>query len=348
MSDFNNIESTPLIETYDNDTGVSNVPGITSPSIDAETSVINIPEQDIPTPTPDLVWWTTDVVFSATDSDTVERTSGDIKLADWTSYAVDSGNTGNITAINYIYYDWTSTLAKTITPQTAVWTGKIMICVAKNSTSPADAQFQAFWTLWQSVFITADNIAANTITANEIAANTITATQMKSDYIYSWTIDADNITSGTITGRTLQTASSWQRVIINWTNNRIDFYNTDWTASWQIVWGKVGSTQVLALSSTWWIYSGWTHITQHIRPLTTWTYDLWWSTSLNYRNIYASSKIYIGNNYFDKSGSVPRRYNWTSAYYIPFITWASTNKTTNASIKVNLWWTEYYINVLAA
>jgi len=54
-----------------------------------------------------------------------------------------------------------------------------LLCVAQNNAdTSALAKFQAFGTLGLGVFITADNIAANTITANEIASNTITATQM--------------------------------------------------------------------------------------------------------------------------------------------------------------------------
>lgn len=153
----------------------------------------------------DIVWWSTDLVFSASDSDTVARTSWSIKLWDWTSYSIDAWNTGNMSAITYIYHDGTTTLKKTTVPQDAVGTGKIMVCVAKNSTSPTDAQFQAFWTLWQSVFITADNIAANTITANELAANAIDAM--------------------VITGATIRTASSGQRIQFD-DDNTIKIYDS--------------------------------------------------------------------------------------------------------------------------
>lgn len=254
-----------------------------------------------------------------------------------------------MTAVTYIYYDWTTTLKTTTTPQTAVWTNKIMVCVAKNSTSPAKAQFQAFWTLWNGVFITADNIAANTITANQIASNTITATQISSSYVYAWTINADNITSWTITGRTLQTGTTWQRVVISSSNNRMDFYNSDDVLSWQIVWSKIGSTQVLALSSSWYIYSGATHITQNLYPLSDWSYNLW-ESSLAYNNLYLNWNISFDSWDWVMSeiGWYPKRSaNGSSTYYIPLLTGASTNKTTNASIKMNFGWTEYYINVLA-
>jgi hypothetical protein len=325
----------------------SNIPWVNSPMIDANVSVNNLPEwEDI---TPDLVWRSTDIVWSASDSDTVARTEWTIKLADWTSYSVDAGNTGNISAINYIYYDWTSTLKKTTTPQDAVWLNKLLVCVAKNETSPKKATFQPFWTTVQNTFITADNIAANTITANEIASNTITATQISSSYVYAWTIDADNITSWTITGRTLQTWTSWQRVIISSSNNRIDFYNSDWVSSGQIAWWKVWSTQVLALSSSWYIYSWATHLTQHLYPLSDASYNLWAST-LWYKNIYITWVLDFDDwdwQLSEVSWYPKRSANWWSTYFIPLLTWASTNKTTNASIIMDFGWTKYYVNVLA-
>jgi hypothetical protein len=48
-----------------------------------------------------------------------------------------------------------------------------LLCVASPTSSGKDAEFQAFGTNKQSTFITADNIAANTITGNEIQANSI-------------------------------------------------------------------------------------------------------------------------------------------------------------------------------
>lgn len=323
-----------------------NTPWVSAPQIDANISVTNIPK---PTTSPDLVWRSTDIVWSASDSDTVARTAWTIKLSDWTSYSVDAGNTGNISAINYIYYDWTSTLKKTTTPQDAVWTDKIMVCVVKNETSPKKATFQAFWTLWLWVLITADNIAANTITANEIASNTITATQISSSYVYAWTINADNITSWTITGRTLQTWTTWKRVVISSTNNRLDFYNSDDVLSWEIAWAKVWSTQVLALWSSWYIYSATTHLTQHLYPISDANYDLW-ASSLWYRHIYITWVLDFDS--WDWQLSEVSWYpkwsaNWWSTYFIPYLTGSSTNKTTNASVKMNFWWTEYYVNVLA-
>jgi hypothetical protein len=318
-----------------------NTPWISAPQIDANISINNIPKWE--DTTPDLVWWSTDIVRSSTDYNTVAWTAGSIKLADWTSFSVDAGNTGNISAVNYIYYDWTSTLKKTTTPQDAVWANKIMVCVAKNSTSPSLAQFQAFWTLWNWVFITADNIAANTITSNELASNSI-----------------DGMT---ITGATIRTSSSWKRVQLDTSYLRLYDWsdNLCWTISWDTVdfvslWSRqtmiLWWEDVMYLKADAWIIANSPYLYTGSIQVCPWysNVDIW-DTSTAFNNLYLQWKIDFDNWdwILTEVGWRPKwRANWWTAYYIPTVTWASTNKTTNASIKVSIWWTEYYINVLAA
>jgi len=290
-------------------------------------------------PTADIVWWTTDLVFTASDSDTVARTAWNIKLADWTSYAVDAWNTWNISAVNYIYYDWTTTLKKTTTPQTAVWASKIMVCVAKNSTSPTLAQFQAFWTLWNWVFITADNIAANTITTNQLAANSI-----------------DGMT---ITWALIRTAASWirsqltssyfqsfdanyERIRIWDSWYKIQFRDDAWTDAGYITWAVVWWLWTLlffsqSIAVNWWWIFDWA-----ILPSSDADIDLWIS-SLQRNNIYIKENVTIDSYVLDES-SWYLRWRWN---YVPYITWSSSNKTTNASIKIMINGSEYYVNVLA-
>ena len=144
------------------------VPWISTTKIDGATSVYNVSWSD------SIAWWSTDIGWSSTDYNTVAWTSGWIYLPDWDAISVSSGNTGNMTALTYIYYDLsTASVQTTTTPQDSVWEWKILLCVASPTESGKDAQFQAFWTNAQSTFITADNIAANTIAANELVWNTI-------------------------------------------------------------------------------------------------------------------------------------------------------------------------------
>lgn len=62
--------------------------------------------------------------------------------------------------------------------------------------------------------------------ANAIAANQIGAGTLAAGVIYAGSINADNITSGTITGRTLRTAASGDRVVINGTDNTLTVYKS--------------------------------------------------------------------------------------------------------------------------
>lgn len=158
--------------------------------------------------------WAFSGTFSATDADTVAWSAGTITLADGTTFSIDAGNTGNISAITYVYFDKAvslTVLQTTTTAGTAVGANKILVAVAKNETGK-NATFQAFGGKGLGVLITADNIAANTITANEIAANTITANQISTAIISAGKITtdyltADNIQAGTLTGRTIRTSA---------------------------------------------------------------------------------------------------------------------------------------------
>jgi len=57
--------------------------------------------------------WVHDIVFSATDQDTADWASGAIYFGDGSTQAIDAGDTGDIGAKTYIYYDGTATLKKT-------------------------------------------------------------------------------------------------------------------------------------------------------------------------------------------------------------------------------------------
>lgn len=121
-----------------------------------------------------LLGWSQDMTFSATDTDTVAWTSGTITLADGRSFSISAGNTGNMSALTYIFLDISvseTVLQTTTTASLAVGGNRLLIAVAENKTT--EAVFQVFGGKG-GILITADNIAANSITANEISANGIT------------------------------------------------------------------------------------------------------------------------------------------------------------------------------
>jgi hypothetical protein len=140
---------------------------------------------------PSLMSWTFSGSFSATNYRDVSWTSGTLKFADGTTYAITSGSTGNMSSRTYIYFAKTiSTTAFQITTTgtDAIGSGRIQIAIAKNSAiTTSDAFFQVFGG-YGGIMIGADEIAANSITANEIS----------STYVYAGTIAAGNITTGTL------------------------------------------------------------------------------------------------------------------------------------------------------
>lgn len=192
--DYENIEDVALSVSEGWYSGDSTVPWVNSPSIDASTSVVNIPTSDA------ILEWTLNVVrwrvntvnFSAVNENTVDWSSGALTMPDGTIYNIAAGSTWIMTAITYIYLDVKvseTTLQLTTNSWTCVWEDKLLVCVAKNQTAPKFAVFQNFGTNTQDVFITADNIAANSITANEMQVNSLSA--LSADM---WHITAGNIT----------------------------------------------------------------------------------------------------------------------------------------------------------
>lgn len=144
--------------------------------------------------------WTQTSVFSVTDADTVAWGAGTFTSADGTSYAIDAGNTGNMTVATYIYFDIavsTTAYQTTTTAATAVGAGKVLITKAQNGTG--EATFQVFGGIGGQN-IDAANIVTGSITTNEIAASTIVGGNISSLSISGKTALFD---TGTIGGFTM-------------------------------------------------------------------------------------------------------------------------------------------------
>ena len=228
------------------------VPGVSSPKINAGVSVYNV-EADWW-----IAWWSTNVSWSANDYDTVAWWSWNIYLPDWTSLSVSSWNTGNMSGMTYIYYDKDLWSVQTTTSASAsVWENKILLCVAKPTSSWKDAEFQAFWTNAQSTFITADNIAANTITGNEIYANSITSSE-----IATWAVTASKIDVSELSAIVAKLGDVYVWDKDNWSAiriypysssvGRIDFYYNG---------SVIGYIRWQSASWLWWVlYINWNYI----------------------------------------------------------------------------------------
>jgi hypothetical protein len=179
--------------------------------------------------------WTTNIVFSITDLNTVSWTAGTIKTQDGTTYSVTPGSntdaaltaaslTSPMNALTYIYLDISapSSLKATYTYSTAVGDGKILVASAQNGANKASVIPYG----GQEPIVSGENIAAGSIIANNIAANTITANEINTGYIYAGSIAANQITAGTLTGFTIQTAvSPNKRVVMS--GDKIEIFNSD-------------------------------------------------------------------------------------------------------------------------
>ena len=88
---------------------------------------------------PTLLGWTHDLLFSASDNNTVAWGSGTITLGNGVSFSIDAGNTGNISAPTYVFLDTavsTTVLQITTSASAAVGLDRILIAVAEDVALP--------------------------------------------------------------------------------------------------------------------------------------------------------------------------------------------------------------------
>ena len=246
---------------------ISSVPWVSSPKINWATSIYNVEAEWWS----GIAWWSTNVNWYASDYNTVARWSGDVYLPDWTSLTISSGNTGNMSAVTYIYYDrdlWS--VQTTTSASSSVWENKILLCVASPTTSGKDAEFQAFGTNKQSTFITADNIAANTITGNEIQANSIDTGELAAWAVTAGKIDVSqlsaisanlgSITAWDITGTTITAGStSWAAIKLypySSSTGRLEYYYGGSSVGYIAWWSVNGGWAIAVNASIFWMASG--------------------------------------------------------------------------------------------
>lgn len=142
--------------------------------------------------------WKFDGAFSVTDADTVAWGTGTLSFADGQSFSISSGNTGNMTAKTYIYFDKDASqtvLQTTTTASNTVGANKVLIATAEDGTGEA------------TFFVMNDD--QKNIDAASIVANSITANELSTSITYAGTIVVD--TSGNIrSGQTAyDTGTGW-------------------------------------------------------------------------------------------------------------------------------------------
>jgi len=125
--------------------------------------------------------YSTDITWTATDFDTATWSSGTITLADGTTKAIDAGNTGNMAATTYIYFDndtSVTVLQTSTTYSDAAGANKILIAIAELGAASAKC---IITTTWQGTTISGANITTGTIDADRIAAGSIVASKIAVD-----------------------------------------------------------------------------------------------------------------------------------------------------------------------
>ncbi len=163
--------------------------------------------------------WTQTCAFSVTDADTIAWGAGTFTSADGVNnYSIGAGNTGNMAASpvrTYVYLDINVSIAayQISTSITApVGIGKVLIAVCQAAIAPS---VTATYALVQATQIVGDNVIANTISAEKMNVAVLSAI----------TANMGSITAGTITGAVIQTSASGKRVVMNYSDNSLTFYD---------------------------------------------------------------------------------------------------------------------------
>lgn len=174
-------------------------------------SITGTPIASIPNSTAtdlSLLTLTHDIVFSASDADTVAWASGTITFSNGRTFSIDAGNTGTMAARTYIYLDTSASstvLQTTTSPTTAHGANKVTLAVAINSTDKAE--FLAYHGTGNRNILV-DNLAANSTSTNEFVSNTA---QIKNLIVTNAKINdlaVDKLTAGSITSKAITLAIS--------------------------------------------------------------------------------------------------------------------------------------------
>ena len=108
--------------------------------------------------------WIHNIAWTATDYNTASWSSGTIQLSNGESVAISSGNTGNISAKSYVYFNNTATLQVTTTYSDTVGDEVILLAIVEP-----DSDTSGF------SLITALNAVGTTIDGDKIKTGRISS-----------------------------------------------------------------------------------------------------------------------------------------------------------------------------
>jgi len=153
--------------------------------------------------------WGHDMVFSATDHDTVAWTGGTITTAGGVgSFSIDAGNTGNMAATTYVFLDVnvsSTVLQVGASAANAVGAGRILVAVCENVAAGLNAIFLVYGSATQSTLVDTASIAAGAVTGAKIAALTIAAGNIAAGAVETAKIAALAVEAGNIAGLAITT-----------------------------------------------------------------------------------------------------------------------------------------------
>ncbi len=187
-------------------TGVARFASITLTGNVAISGIANNTLTDI-----QLLDFSHNLVFSVTDADTVAWTAGTITISNGRTFTIDAGNTGNMSALTYIYLDpaiSSTVLQLTTTFSTATGANKKVVAVAQNQAT-GNASVISYGG-GQPIINGATQISALSIIAGAIAAGTITVDKLSVATLSAITANIGTITSGSITSSTLINTTTLQ------------------------------------------------------------------------------------------------------------------------------------------
>lgn len=125
--------------------------------------------------------FSSDIVFSSSDYNTVAWTAGSIQFADGAKYAISAGNTGNMTVLTFIYFDPTeSPTTLKITTDFEDITGENAVLLANAEDAPS-SDLEPFWVAYNSVNLNVNQLSVNYLSAlsanmGDLIAGTVTLT----------------------------------------------------------------------------------------------------------------------------------------------------------------------------
>jgi len=327
------------------------------------------------------LWWaslTSTLTFTSTSNTNVSWSNGQVFTTDNSTYTITSWSTGVMSSVTYIYLDTIlskTTLQTTTLASNSVWNNKFLICVAWPVVwATKKAEFQAFGSKDQSTFITADNIAANTITGNEIVWNTITTNEIQAWAIttnelnfiplqsnwaandintYSTTINWNKITTWTVIANVTirQSVASDSIELTNVSNIPTLKFVDNWVAVCNLQWvtGKFISIwwhnfNINTLSANQNIWSAQSIISNQNLYSNWWLY-VWWTTELHWNNIIYWATTFSWSSSLNMWGKQISNmwtiHNWYVSWSPLVVTWSYISLTWNY-VALTSWWLATY------